>query len=568
MSRRSLRIQVKAEPASGESSEDAGTERSPKKRKRVVVKAESDTKHSESSESESETPKNSKKMALEISSPVIESPKSSPIKNKENTAISAYERQIQQNIEDRKKMFEELRLGEAKELFSQVVPLVTSHKPSQRGERRNKKMKYDEPLRMSLRTRNKTAGEPTEFVELKDTGDKAPVAKPVAVRRSGPLTLSKTYTHQDAVADSTRFIDELIPLLEKEGELEKLPHDEQDFLKLMNTFSVSETGVAKAVTNRIYSLAWHPGTCKMLLASGDRAGSIGLWDVDQVDDVNHGVRVYDVHSAPVNCLTFDKFNSARLLSTSYDGFVRCLDFHTGVFEEVYSFTTSSKFWTAYHAQRDPSTLIVSQSDGQVVVVDTRTTPGKVQSRIQCFEASARTLSFHPMDENLFLTCNRYGEMGVFDLRHGHRGSRDQEPVTPVVAFPQTSKKGIHGAFYSPITGKYALTTSLENNLKIFDMQNHSDSADRCIKTIAHNNFTGRWLTPFKAVWHPQREDIFVVGSMEHPRRIELFGAPSGRLLHNFKSEWLNSVCSINAFHPTVPILAGGNSSGRVHIFRP
>ena len=38
-------------------------------------------------------------------------------------------------------MFEELRLGEAKELFSQVVPLATSHKPSQRGERRNKKMK-------------------------------------------------------------------------------------------------------------------------------------------------------------------------------------------------------------------------------------------------------------------------------------------------------------------------------------------------------------------------------------------------------------------------------------------
>ena len=51
-------------------------------------------------------------------------------------------------------------------------------------------------------------------------------------------------------------------------------------------------------------------------------------------------------------------------------------------------------------------------------------------------------------------------------------------------------------------------------------------------------------------------------------QIELFGAPSGRLLHTFKGEWLNSVCSINAFHPTIPILAGGNSSGRVHIFRP
>ena len=70
---------------------------------------------------------------------------------------------------------------------------------------------------------------------------------------------------------------------------------------------------------------------------------LGLWDVDQVDDVNHGVRVYDVHSAPVNCLTFDKFNSARLLSTSYDGFVRCLDFHTGVFEEVDLLSTLEQF---------------------------------------------------------------------------------------------------------------------------------------------------------------------------------------------------------------------------------
>jgi len=91
----------------------------------------------------------------------------------------------------------------------------------------------------------------------------------------GPLTLNRTYNDQDAVADSTKFIDDLVPLLEKEGELEKLPHDQQDFLKLMNSFSVSEIGVAKAVPNRIYSLAWHPGTCKMLLASGDRAGSIG-----------------------------------------------------------------------------------------------------------------------------------------------------------------------------------------------------------------------------------------------------------------------------------------------------
>lgn len=40
-----------------------------------------------------------------------------------------------------------------------------------------------------------------------------------------------------------------------------------------------------------------------------------------------------------------------------------------------------------------------------------------------------------------------------------------------------------------------------------------------IKVIEHNNFTGQWLTPLKAVWHPQREDVFVVGSLLKPRRV-------------------------------------------------
>ena len=45
--------------------------------------------------------------------------------------------------------------------------------------------------------------------------------------------------------DGAKFIEQMIPLLEKEGELEKLPGDMQDFLKLMKTFKVSEEGVAK-----------------------------------------------------------------------------------------------------------------------------------------------------------------------------------------------------------------------------------------------------------------------------------------------------------------------------------
>ena len=58
--------------------------------------------------------------------------------------------------------------------------------------------------------------------------------------------------------------------------------------------------------------------------------------MDNVEDKNQGVRAYKAHKQPVNCLSFDRFSPTRLLSTSYDGYVRCLDFHTQakVFDEV------------------------------------------------------------------------------------------------------------------------------------------------------------------------------------------------------------------------------------------
>ncbi len=83
----------------------------------------------------------------------------------------------------------------------------------------------------------------------------------------------------------------------------------------------------------------------------------------------------------------------------------------------------------------------------------------------------------------------------------------------------------------------------------------------------HNNHTGRWLTNFRAIWHPAREDVFAVGSMEQPRRMQLYSCPDGALMHTFtNAQHLSSVCSLLAFHSTRPVIVGGNSSGRVHVF--
>ena len=91
--------------------------------------------------------------------------------------------------------------------------------------------------------------------------------------------MNNTYTDQDAVEDSANFIEDIVPLLEQKSEFEALPKDLQDFLKVMDKFTLSVEGVAKVAKARIYSMAWHPGTAKLLLAVGDRSGSIGKYSV-------------------------------------------------------------------------------------------------------------------------------------------------------------------------------------------------------------------------------------------------------------------------------------------------
>ncbi len=70
-----------------------------------------------------------------------------------------------------------------------------------------------------------------------------------------------------------------------------------------------------------------------------------------------------------------------------------------------------------------------------------------------------------------------------------------------------------------------------------------------------------------AKWHPSL-DVFVVGSMSHPRTMEIFDA-DGNLLRGVQGDALTAVVSRCCFHPSTEqlVLAGGNSSGRVTIVR-
>ena len=83
--------------------------------------------------------------------------------------------------------------------------------------------------------------------------------------------------------------------------------------------------------------------------------------------------------------------------------------------------------------------------------------------------------------------------------------------------------------------------------------------------IKHNNQTGRWVLPFRAVWTPAGDGV-VIGSMR--REVELFDSSSGKLAGKYSdAERMTAIASRYAVHPTKDIVAAGTASGRLHIYR-
>jgi WD40 repeat protein len=145
-------------------------------------------------------------------------------------------------------------------------------------------------------------------------------------------------------------------------------------------------------------------------------------------------------------------------------------------------------------------------------------------------------------------------------------------------------KSINSSYFSP-SGQYAVATTMSNKLDIFENIHVGPSTDHSgskktknqdndsmvtspIVRKYHDNVTGRWLSTFMACYHPYH-DIFVVGSMDKPRAIEVYDGRNGNQIRAITGEAITSVSSRCCFHPCPDriMMAGGNSSGRVTVIR-
>ncbi|XP_059809040.1 WD repeat-containing protein 76 isoform X1 [Hypanus sabinus] len=466
--------------------------------------------------------------------------------------LSVYERKRLKNIQENAKFFASLNMLEtAKKLWGDVKKARQRKlNPLKKGKPRSSGGQPVVRRSMRLQILKSTDAQVPEL----PIGTSA-MSEETEERISGPIKMVANDEEDNKVTED--LINTWLKISQGESQVKvKQPEELKIYKSSLKRMMIQEHLVAKVTPKRVSALAIHPSEQRFLVAAGSTYGYVGIWDLSsRAEDAV--VAQFKPHCGTVNSLCFSPSNSAELLSVSNDGSIRCGNIAAAVFDEVYvsnEWNTSSFDFLA----EDGSTLIVSHWDGEVAIVDRRTPSISGEQRVNMNLKHLRTINIHPVDRHYFVTAASQCA-SIYDIRNLKASSK--MPVAHV----GTQAKSINSAYFSPVTGKRVVTTSMDDRIRVFDTSTIIPKIP-CVASITHNNNTGRWLTKFRAVWDPKMEDCFVVGSMVRPRQIEVFHS-TGIKVHEFKdAEWLASVCSINVMHPTKNILVGGNSSGRLHVF--
>ena len=350
--------------------------------------------------------------------------------------------------------------------------------------------------------------------------------------------------------------------------------DDKDYQNKLKSLSLKEEDCAKVVEARITQTIFHPTSEKLLCLAGDKMGCLGIWDVNHgkrkstlaTDDTSinaDGVYKYMPHIANITSIHCWANSANKIYSTSYDGTVRCLDIHAEEFDLFHTvkgdiFDNEAMIQDATYL-RDGNSILLGMGSGDVALLDART--GKQGWFQEFHQSKINSIQQNPMNENILITASGgvNGKFSIHDLRmvgkskfeavHSHKGHT----------------KSINAAYFSG-DGDHVVTVGQDNYVFCWSKW---DTKSPSIKKQYHDNHTGRWLSTLKPSFDPKAPNTFVLGCMDKTRKMEIFNI-------NRKSHCLdkcidllgvNSVQSRNCFHPSLDVVAGGNSSGRVSVFQ-
>jgi hypothetical protein len=310
-----------------------------------------------------------------------------------------------------------------------------------------------------------------------------------------------------------------------------------------------EQHVAKVVPERIFSVACHPAPDTSLVAVGDKCGNVGFYQPDAPPD--RSVTVFAPHVRPVPALLFHAQDPHKVYSCSYEGVARMMDIGAEKFVEVYATESEEEMMASMAADFANDTLYLGMKSGEVIVKDLRT--AKAVSHA-LHDKKVSGLAVNPCNANMIATSALDRSLCLWDVRK-LKAAKDAVSVGLFEA-------SVSSVAFDP-SGTRVVGTSMDDTVRLFDVK--ASDFQKSVVRIRHNNQTGRWLTNFKAIFDPSGKHV-VVGSLQQPRGIDVFDAKTGKQTCRLTGDFFQSVASLLAFHPTMPLLAGGNSSGRVSVF--
>uniref|UniRef100_A0A146KVK2 WD repeat-containing protein 76 n=1 Tax=Lygus hesperus TaxID=30085 RepID=A0A146KVK2_LYGHE len=494
--------------------------------KRIKIENQDDTSREESSEEE------------EVVIPTVSKPW-------ETADLSEYERNILMKIEERNKFMVAMGFPEAVRDLNAILPQkVIEQKPKIKQKKPRTPKQIPPPREPSRRLRDRIANRKFEAVEeTKIEEENQVIVEEVDNRLLDTMKMEK-FLEVKVNCDVSYNPDVNLSTCNIAQYKDQLAS--MKFLKF-----------AKMNRGKIQSLHLHSSWPNPLIFSGDKFGNFSVWRPNFAENADDEVITYSCHRAGLNCISTSLEDESILYTTSFDGTILKVDMNKGQFTNVFASDFEERIsHLTWHDEFQPGKFLIAHGRGDVGVLDSAA--GKtVQQWVDCFIRSVKTVHHHPTQSHYFVAASGTGKVKIFDLRNS------TNCIAEII-----HGRSVASAFFSP-DGNWLLTNSHDDKIRVFETSTISSSLNQTA-SFCHNNHTGLWVTPFKAVWAPQRNDVFHIGSMmKGPRRVRFYNARAQQLMMDlFDESNMDTICSSISMHPQFPILAGANSSGKVFLFGP
>lgn len=313
---------------------------------------------------------------------------------------------------------------------------------------------------------------------------------------------------------------------------------------------LEEKDVAKVTKSSTTHLAFMPRGDSLILASADKRGSVGLWRVEAHDEESDGVLSFTPHSQYISGLAWG-MDDLSLITSSYDGSVRKLDLQKSCF--AYEWGDEDMEYSAMSVSENQSVLYLGNTLGEIDRIDIRCPASRVGKPREIHARKVNTIHVDPCADHLVATSSTDSSVSIWDMRSFGPKSK---PLSS-----GSHRQTCQSAYFAPDGSQRLVTTSFDNTIRIWDGKKSTQNLTESL-SIRHDNQTGRWVLPLRAIWSPDASSI-IVGNMK--RFVDIFDSSTGSILYQMNSEFMSAIPARNCAHAS--FIASATASGRIHIWR-